>query len=148
MSDFFHGWRWKAGCVLLVMACVFVGGWVRSQELDDSFELLGEIHITIMFESRNGRIELYSVATEALNPVIHGGRDFRIDDWTLSYWSIVIPLTALSAYLILWPERRKGAALPTGDAKRLVRTRIHIDKMVTSGHHSANTTDWSVKNCP
>ena len=30
MGDFFHGWRRKIGCVTLVMACVFMSGWVSS----------------------------------------------------------------------------------------------------------------------
>jgi hypothetical protein len=30
MSDFFHGWRRKAGFVTLLMAIVFMAGWVRS----------------------------------------------------------------------------------------------------------------------
>ena len=30
MSDFFRGWRRRAGCVTLVMACVFAAAWLRS----------------------------------------------------------------------------------------------------------------------
>ena len=30
MRDFYRGWRRKVGIVTLVMACVFMGVWVRS----------------------------------------------------------------------------------------------------------------------
>jgi hypothetical protein len=30
MREFFRGWRRKAGCVALLMACVFAAAWVRS----------------------------------------------------------------------------------------------------------------------
>jgi len=35
MGDLFHGWRRKAGCVALAMACVFAAGWVRSMTVSD-----------------------------------------------------------------------------------------------------------------
>src|SRR5258708_4117292 len=37
MHTFFHGWRRKAGCVALVMACVFTGIWIRSYRIVDTF---------------------------------------------------------------------------------------------------------------
>ena len=35
MLTFFHGWRRKAGCVALVMACAVIGMWGRSQFYSD-----------------------------------------------------------------------------------------------------------------
>lgn len=35
MRDFFRGWRRKAGCVTLGMACVFTAGWARSISTTD-----------------------------------------------------------------------------------------------------------------
>jgi len=35
MGEFFKGWRRKAGCVTLVLACVMAVGWVRSQHFSD-----------------------------------------------------------------------------------------------------------------
>jgi len=35
MGDFFKGWRRKAGCVTLVMACTFAAAWVRSFIVED-----------------------------------------------------------------------------------------------------------------
>ena len=37
MGEFFRGWRRKAGCVSLVLSCVFMIGWVRSHVKDDIF---------------------------------------------------------------------------------------------------------------
>lgn len=35
MHTFFHGWRRKTGMVTLVMACVFMGAWVRGHFIVD-----------------------------------------------------------------------------------------------------------------
>jgi len=39
MGEFFKGWRRKMGCVTLVMASVFMVGWVRSMNILDSVSL-------------------------------------------------------------------------------------------------------------
>ena len=36
MGDFFYGWRRKTGCISLVLACVFLGAWVRSYSVTDA----------------------------------------------------------------------------------------------------------------
>ena len=35
MREFFRGWRRKAGCVTLVMALVFMAGWIRRLLISD-----------------------------------------------------------------------------------------------------------------
>ena len=35
MFTFFHGWRRKAGVLTLLLACVVMGGWVRSLAITD-----------------------------------------------------------------------------------------------------------------
>jgi len=37
MSEFFKAWKKKIGCVTLLMALVFIVGWVRSHEYMDSY---------------------------------------------------------------------------------------------------------------
>ena len=37
MGDFFQGWRRKVGLLTLLMACVFMAGWVRSLFMRDDF---------------------------------------------------------------------------------------------------------------
>ncbi len=42
MIAFLQGWRRKVGCVTLLMACVFLGGWVRSSSFYDCAALTEE----------------------------------------------------------------------------------------------------------
>ena len=39
MGDFFKGWRRKTGIVALVMACVFMTGWVRTYSVTDDIHV-------------------------------------------------------------------------------------------------------------
>src|SRR5882757_1087048 len=39
MREFFHGWRRKAGCVTLVMACMLMIGWMRSRVVHEGLAL-------------------------------------------------------------------------------------------------------------
>ena len=39
MSKCFHGWRRKAGCLLLVIACALMGAWMRSWYYEDDIQL-------------------------------------------------------------------------------------------------------------
>ena len=41
MREFFKGWRRKAGCVTLVMACMLMAGWVRSLIIRDEITVHG-----------------------------------------------------------------------------------------------------------
>lgn len=55
MSSFFKGWRRKAGCALLVIACTFAGIWLRSEAVFDVLCIpLGQNRIT--FESNTGSL--------------------------------------------------------------------------------------------
>lgn len=83
MPKFFHGWRRKLGCLTLLLACVFAVGWVRSPFIQDA------IHIPC--DDGDYFCEI--------------GQQ-RISFIRVPYWSIVIPMTLLSAYLLLskpWP---------------------------------------------
>ena len=46
MSDIFHGWRRKAGCVTLLLALTMLTGWLRSHLVTDHliFPLFGASH--------------------------------------------------------------------------------------------------------
>ena len=39
MCEFFHGWRRRVGCVLLVVACTLFGMWARSRVVIDRIEI-------------------------------------------------------------------------------------------------------------
>jgi hypothetical protein len=160
MRDFFKGWRRKAGCVALVMACVLAGAWTRSRLTVDrlrhfteasGYELIssgGRIWWET-FEVTEGpggnptevvfRTETDPIGASKYSPydgfapfndlkintrVIFAGFDignyqwgsasssqpttyYRCKAWGVPYWFFAIPLTLLSAYLILWKPRPK-----------------------------------------
>ena len=134
MREFFRGWRRKAGCALLVMACVTMWMWVRSRRIGESvdFILAGEHHFLL---SSNGQIawEAYPSYPNARTPwywcynrfpknrnphfTIEESRILKLDknfvapgDRVLDYRSATYCLTLLSAYLLLWkPRKRLGA---------------------------------------
>ena len=64
MGEFFRGWRRKLGVVMLVMACVFTGMWVRGFAFEDAIRLgngqrivtRGRVLQTLSTSSRNGLI--------------------------------------------------------------------------------------------
>ena len=131
MGDFFIGWRRKVGVVTLVLACVFAGGWVKSLSTTDILNLRGRKQtilfsgncsialVTPQFElSRTwhtfpGSEHVFfgdlSFKQRGLrtgyrlehNPEWELPNGLRSTFWTASYWSIVIPLTILSAYLLI-----------------------------------------------
>lgn len=161
MSDFFQGWRRKAGCITLVMAFVFMLGLMRSYTIEDfiSFNsgpdsqdgllisdhriLWGRWHWEGHVPNRIGPSIQWSTNQYSIQPLMFFHRlrakwywrmcgleyagfvdrfdtDSQAVDWTMwaiSYWSIITPLTLLSAYLIL-SNPRKGIA-----ASSKIRTR-------------------------
>ena len=130
MRELFKGWRRKAGCVTLVMACVITSLWMRSYYLCDDvwFQIGSRTH---MITSLRGGIGWsswdYVMADSGLitrdlsrEPNLVGipFRDYmkRWDNqrryaswnvwyWYAYYWQCCVPLTLLSAYLILWKPR-------------------------------------------
>jgi hypothetical protein len=166
MRDFFKPWRRKAGCVTLVMACLFAAGWVRSRSFHDTFTHgvvaqkmtygltscpLGISLVKSEWGERekndHGVADLtYPDFTDVDTIIIpswwncnrigpnddfhqgfflfqsidwrwkfcgidfgqtHNHHDpiFRRKYWLFPYWSIVLPLTLLSAYLLLSKPR-------------------------------------------
>lgn len=144
MGDFFHGWRRKAGCVTLVMACALTSEWTRSPTTDNEIPLSRTVgfvsshgSLTVVVMDRGGhRAEWYPAQSDRI--IYHTGRSWskkwrrtvavvnlgtdeygnaeRVEDiarWCrVPYWSIVVPLTLLSAYLILWKPRKRGSGPP------------------------------------
>lgn len=141
MGDFFHGWRRKAGCVTLLLACVLLAGWIKSIWLQDDIEFrlpggrfLHTIHSVgqsvtwachvsrgihpVPFSWQSGPpsgafpdqpvvidwqwngIAVGNVRWEMTSDYIHF--------WRFPHLSVGIPLTLLSAYLILWKPRKAG----------------------------------------
>lgn len=103
MREFLRGWRRRIGVLALVLACAFMGGWVRSYSEDDGFYFAGA-----RLESSAGIIERsLKTAGNSQNGSFQDNTVF----WRVPYWSIVFPLTFLSAYLLL---RKPHPEKPTG----------------------------------
>jgi len=76
MLNFFHGWKRKAGCVTLVMACVFAAWWFRSQHVVDVVgfneeSVMGlaphtsQLHVTERYRRRDfGHLEVQVTAED------------------------------------------------------------------------------------
>jgi hypothetical protein len=129
MSEFFKGWRRKTGCVALVMACVLMGMWVRSRYLVDELSALMPldvnnytlmsysdcIHMTVWKQAGLTPVEGWRWKSERLDAprsvtIIDSWAVELLEDgllWQIPYWFLVMPLTLLSAYLILWKPRPK-----------------------------------------
>ena len=129
MREFFKGWRRKAGGGLLVMACGLVGMWVRSLYIYDTLAApqLNRQHI---IDSVNGHIWWTGCQSEPdwgfMSTALHqqlttsehfamrwslvaNSEKLRLTQWVIPYWLITVPLTLLSAYLLLWKPRKSPA---------------------------------------
>ena len=101
MFNYFRGWRRKAGLVTLLMACVFAAGWVRSLTEIDRLGLFGGWVCSWGGSMR--LVEVSFITTQI------GGASVRAAQLTpffsIPYWMIVLPLTLLSAWLLLSKPR-------------------------------------------
>jgi hypothetical protein len=128
MQTFFHGWRRKAGVVTLVMACVVTGLWVRTLFFADQICFVmgdrkhyinsGQSGLCWLSVDRSPVLEWHTVVPAEEFEQLHLNRPLaeslnegfaKLIGWGrnpacryLLYWWLVLPLTLLSAYLILW----------------------------------------------
>lgn len=114
MRDFFRIGRQKAGIVLLVMAIGLVGMWARSLNTVDACTFVIAYRQQFVF-STHGRIVWLTWSPEMPQlPTLWNSYDIDTDDddstpdeadWSISHWGLAVPLTLLSAYLLLWKPR-------------------------------------------
>ena len=124
MPEFFRGWKRKTGVATLEIACVFVARWIRSGIYSDG------THFSVWFTTRIvigsaeqsialgtmpaddwGIPEFFSNIDEPFHQIVDwdwqwcGFGSGHVPSgaylWVLPYWSIVVPLTLLSGYLLL-----------------------------------------------
>jgi hypothetical protein len=137
MHTFFHGWRRKAGCVTLVMALAMMGAWFRSLILCDAIVVQSGTRWVDAIVSDAGHLMWADVCDDSPAPFIQWkqfpaakfrdqesiewhklGLSFAIGEfrspktaagriWSAPYCALVIPLTLLSAYLLLWKPRKR-----------------------------------------
>ncbi len=126
MREFFGGWRRKVGCVTLVMAVLFTASWVRSYFSHDgvAFPMFARKHtvharkaeIRVLSHDPLGRAGAYAWS-DAIAPDVELDfgtlpDSYRATHRTYAHWALVLPLTLLSAYLILWKPRPPPPAKP------------------------------------
>ena len=150
MWTFFPGWKRRFGGVTLILACVLMVGWLRSEVSEDWIRLNSRrVRANFHVNSANGRINILRWTPHEAGPFVswgvrsaskdrnpltnrgikkpydlwhefhvknrfdwagfhfgsgkhlswHGEKGIKI--WFIPYWSIVFPLTFLSAFLLL-----------------------------------------------
>ena len=138
MREFFKGWRRKAGCVALVIACTLTVAWIRSHNTVDGLNIsignrchaIGSMRSGVAWfawDSTSEQLkEEWTVQShsayemgfhrrslaEIVELWIRSAKEMgqlNPRAWAAPYWSIVLPLSLLSAYLILWKPRKKAA---------------------------------------
>jgi hypothetical protein len=96
MRDFFRGWRRKAGCAALGIACVFMGAVLKQRvERRSTLAHYQEDYPVHRVDKDGNTVFKYSE---------HGEFVYQRLSW-MPDLCVAIPLTLLSAYLILWPRR-------------------------------------------
>jgi hypothetical protein len=124
MHTFFHGWRRKLGIVTLVMTLAIMGLWARSYLVPEQFA--GSVYVG----SADGIVTFGQIVERLKNVASTSGEDsyqgwagvgfgrthyfierlsveLIMDELSIPYWTFVLPLTVLSAYLILWKPRKQ-----------------------------------------
>jgi hypothetical protein len=132
MRDFFKGWKRKTGTATLLLALVFAGTWVRSHSAEDEIRIrFGFSSHYLTSEGRglgwrgilhedwipihksefrwNSRAIPPPPPPGTLSLIIGGGQriegDRHFDLGFIPHWLIVVPLTLLSACLLLGKPR-------------------------------------------
>ena len=153
MREFFLGWKRKVGVVMLVMALIAMGGWLRGQSYWDYFFISshsgnngGSLHFHSSRQGLTwGKVEhfidatTYSASsfrvfrdTQPIDQLVlshmemmdgpetidwrwkwggfdfgkwEGAQEINVSYWSVPYYSIVVPLTLLSAFLLLSKTR-------------------------------------------
>jgi hypothetical protein len=135
MREFLRGWKRKLGCMTLVIACAFAAPWIRSYSICDDFTLSkhGQFDSLVSVDGQlfttsgpyRGPDE-FRRTTRRAQPIQNlwagrfewqwrccgfGSASSSTQNRTIylkiiPYWSVVLPLTLMSAYLLLSKPRR------------------------------------------
>ena len=134
MTQFFHGWRRKAGCVTLALALAMLGAMIRSRTIADwcyipvgqtEYEFISEDSQLKMIWWMQIEAPAFSIGSLELGKAfptdgvewecmgIQMGHDTRDPGLTyvfafFPYLSLILPATLLSACLILWKPRKSA----------------------------------------
>ena len=109
MGEYFKPLRRKVGVATLLFSCALAGVWVVVPESEFEDESVG-LDFTISVEATG-----FGIEWQGFSSTFGGSRDFK---WLIPYWSVVLPLTLLSAYLLLSKPRLKTAKPPNPAASQ------------------------------
>ena len=134
MGEFFKGWRRKAGLVTLTMAIALFSLWMRSRTIFDVIVFAhgdrqhsvlaagGRIYwfATIKMDdsveweiaSTDGPLANVLLGLEMTRETLKPHPELQFREWLIPYWSLVLPLTLLSAWLIF--AKPQNAKATTG----------------------------------
>lgn len=124
MGDFFHGWRRKIGVAILMIACAVLLVWVRGFATGDCIGFIaGEGMYSVSSTDQGFECRKCFDPPAVGCPLIwwnrapyYSGPMIFVDEadvvieppvWSMFHWAIVVPLTILSAYLILLTPRQR-----------------------------------------
>lgn len=128
MYVFFLGWRRKAGCATLVLACLLMAWWMRSLfTADIATCIVPSLGRTFSVHSVRGTTEWHILAGNSSRglhwwfsgPVINytqlaGAEHIQlrvhragepIHVLVIPHWLLILPLALLAGYLVLWRPR-------------------------------------------
>ena len=129
MSDFFHGWRRKAGCVLMFVSLALICAAMRSLVVYDNltFAVNGQQQ---MVHLQHGEITWWTWQLNGDKPTRAGiigaphtrRKDGRTDlwicsaslatghtiyGWSIPCWPFTLLIILVSAHLLLWPGKQQ-----------------------------------------
>jgi hypothetical protein len=124
MGEYFRPWQRKIGVLVLMVACLFAAGWVRglrTRHLIDTGRYIPgsrgividskDHSLTIM--SRSGDVICLMPDGQLQTIVIASNQTVALERIIkIHYWIIVVPLTLLSAWLLLSKPRAGKHASP------------------------------------
>jgi len=118
MGSYFKPMRRKIGVVTLLMACVFAGLWIRGELIYDEFSSCSWVSSSwgLIFDNGQRTIQRFGSPPENYGGnsmrVMIEGEDYVSEIAEIPHWIVVIPLTLLSAWLMLsTPRVAKSATI-------------------------------------
>jgi hypothetical protein len=130
VREFFRGWRRKAGLMTLAMALLLMVAWTRSYSV---YSMLGFAvgGRQFMVQAGTGYVRWSGWSSRTAEPLISAWQTLTLNEdheralivrqlaidgsedsvsWLIPYWSLVLPLTLLSAWLLLSKSRAANSA--------------------------------------
>ncbi|MDB5347163.1 MAG: hypothetical protein JWP89_5540 [Schlesneria sp.] len=130
MREFFYGWRRKVGCLTLLMAMGLMGLWMRSRAMVEMILVRAgtRVHVALLIPGRvtwvshradtpgedewlqmptagMTTLDFEQIETDCRQDLAHSKQGYL--ELRMNLLAAIVPLTLLSAYLLLWNARKK-----------------------------------------